>query len=137
MLLKTIVLFTLSGFNVQQEKNSDSSIYDTKWVLKKIYVENELKEVNTTSIFIRFNKENNSAGGKGGCNSYGSSVTIEGDEIKFKSIFSTKMYCEQIQETENLYLGLLGQATNYALRDNELQIFVNEKTFLVFEKEGE
>ena len=75
-------------------------LYETKWSLKKIYTDAGTENVQTKA-FIKFVELNKSAGGNGSCNSFGSSITINNNEISFKNIFSTKMYCEEVQKTED------------------------------------
>ena len=70
-----------------------------------------------------FDKENGSAGGNGSCNSFGSSTIINGKEVSFKNVFSTKMYCEQVQSIENRFLGSLGKITRYETIDNTLFLY--------------
>ncbi len=41
------------------------------------------------------------SGEAGSCNSFGGSLAVDGDNIVFDNIFSTKMYCDDVQSIEN------------------------------------
>src|SRR6187455_2189075 len=93
----TLIIFTSSCKSPKEAMQSSTALYNTKWSLKKIH-DNGKEEIVNTKAFIRFDKEKGSAGGNGSCNTFGSSPTISGNEVRFKNVFSTKMYCEQIQQ---------------------------------------
>ena len=70
---------------------SPTPLYNIKWSLIKIH-DNGNEEIVNTKAFIRIDKEKGSAGGNGSCNSFGSSPTINGNEVSFKNVFSTKKF---------------------------------------------
>jgi len=110
---------------------SSTPLYNTKWSLKKIH-DNSNEEMVNTKAFIRFDKEKGSAGGNGSCNSFGSSSTINGNEVSFKNVFSTKMYCEQVQQIENKFLGNLEKVTRYEIKDKSLLLYKDKELLLEF-----
>jgi len=110
---------------------SSTPLYNTKWSLKKIHG-NSNEEMVNTKAFIRFDKEKGSAGGNGSCNSFGSSSTINGNEVSFKNVFSTKMYCEQVQQIENKFLGNLEKVTRYEIKDKSLLLYKDKELLLEF-----
>lgn len=111
--------------------HSTTPLYNTKWSLKKIH-NNGNEEIVNTKAFIRFDKEKGSAGGNGSCNSFRSSTTIKGNEVSFKNIFSAKMYCEQVQQIENRFLGSLGKITRYQIKDKSLFLYNDKNLRLEF-----
>jgi len=111
--------------------NATTPLYNTKWVLKKIYNNGKEETVNTKA-FIRFDREKGSAGGNGSCNSFGSNATITGQEVSFKNIFSTKMYCEQVQQIENNFLGSLEKINRYEIKDDSLFLYRDKQLLLQF-----
>lgn len=79
---------------------------------------------------------NGEAGGFGGCNSYGTSYTIDGDRITFDRIRSTKKACleDEITQQEQRYFQALESATRYELDASALRItFDGGDGVLVFE----
>ena len=106
-------------------------LFDTKWSLKKIYDSSKVEDVNTKA-FLHFDKEKGSAGGNGSCNSFGSTTSVNGNEVSFKNIFSTKMYCEQVQQIENKYFGKLGKANRFEIKDKSLILYQDKEKLLEF-----
>ena len=104
-------------------------LYNTRWSLTKIHTNGKEDSVNTKA-FIRFDKEKGSAGGNGSCNNFGSNATVNGNEVSFKNIFSTKMYCEEVQQVENKYFANLGKITRYEIKAKKLLLY-NEKELLL------
>ena len=122
-----------------RETTSDkasTSLYNTKWSLKKIYTNDSVENVQTRA-FIRFDKEKGSAGGNGSCNSFGSNATVNGNELSFKNIFSTKMYCEAVQKIENGFLSGLEKITRFEIKDKSLLLYGDKELMLEFAAEEE
>src|SRR6187401_1969933 len=127
----TLVIVISSCKSSKEIMRSSIPLYNTKWSLKKIH-DNGNEEIVNTKAFIRFDKEKGSAGGNGSCNSFGSSSTINGNEISFKNVFSTKMYCEQVQQIENKLLGSLEKVTRYEVKDKSLFLYRDKELLLEF-----
>jgi heat shock protein HslJ len=126
-----ILTIAISCKSAKETMKTTTPLFDTKWSLKKIYTDGKGEAV-STKAFIRFDKEKGSAGGNGSCNSFGSSTTINGNEVGFKNIFSTKMYCEQVQQIENKFLGSLEKVTRYEIKDNSLFLYSDKVLLLEF-----
>jgi heat shock protein HslJ len=59
------------------------------------------------------------ASGKGGCNGYGGSYTLEGSTLRFGPLAATKMACETaVMDQEQVYFDLLAQVEHYAVGDD-------------------
>lgn len=133
--ISAVFLLLLASCGSNKEiATQNKALYETKWLLKKIYSENDVKNVSTTA-FIRFIREKQSAGGNGSCNSFGSNTTISENQISFKNIFSTKMYCEGVQETEDAFFRELEKVNRFEIKDNTLLLYQNEEVSLEFESE--
>ena len=129
-----IFMSAISCTSAKESMQQTTPLYDTKWSLKKVYNNGKEETVNTKA-FIRFDQQKGSAGGNGSCNSFGSNATINGNEVGFKNIFSTKMYCEGIQPMEDLFLGDLGQVDRFEIKDNKLFLYKDKELLLEFEGE--
>ena len=129
-----MVIFTSSCKSSKEIMRSSIPLYNTKWSLKRIH-DNGNDEIVNTKAFIRFDKEKGSAGGNGSCNSFGSSSTINGNEVSFKNVFSTKMYCEQVQQIENKYLGSLEKVNRFDIKDKTLFLYKDKNILLEFSAE--
>ena len=126
-----IILLAASCKSVKETMEQPMPLYNTKWSLKKIYTDDKEETVNTKA-FIRFDKEKGSAGGNGSCNSFGSTATISGNELSFKNVFSTKMYCEQVQQIESKFLGGLEKITRYEIKSKSLFLYSDKNLLLEF-----
>ena len=122
--------------SAKETMEQTTPLFNTRWLLKKIYSDGKEEAVNTKA-FIRFDKEKGSAGGNGSCNSFGSTASVNGNEVSFKNIFSTKMYCEQVQQIENKYLGVLDKVTRYEIKDKKLLLYNNKELVLEYTAEEE
>ena len=134
----SIMTFITSGvfilFSGLVIKKKDSPLYDTRWELKKIHYKDSVQEVNTRA-FIRFDAEKKRAGGNGSCNTFGGSLLVLNDAISISQIFSTKMYCEGVQQMEDSFFKQLGKVNRYEIKDKALTLFHDKEIVLVFESE--
>ena len=126
-----ILMITTSCKSAKETMNTTTPLFNTKWSLKKIYSDGKGESVNSKA-FIRFDKEKGSAGGNGSCNSFGSTAIINSNEVSLKNIFSTKMYCEQVQSIENKFLGSLEKVTRYEIKDKSLLLYSDKNLLLEF-----
>jgi heat shock protein HslJ len=124
-------LILASGFLMKKENATEQSLYGVKWSLKNIHTEAGIEEVQTKA-FIKFDEAKRSAGGNGSCNSFGSTATVHNNEVVFTHIFSTKMYCEGVQKTEDSFLKQLGEVNRFEIKDKKLSLYQGDKILLEF-----
>jgi heat shock protein HslJ len=142
ILLPAIVFSLLLCFQKQHGSNVSlptgnkaAAIQDSvKWYLKKIHHDSGMVDVQTRRAFIRLDIKNNKAGGNGSCNSFGSTLAVKGDSISFTHTFSTKMYCDEVQSTENYFFTFLQKVNRYEVNGNSLLLFNDKNPLLEFEK---
>ena len=130
-ILITVLITTVSCTSAKESMKIQTPLFDTKWSLKKIYNEGKEESVNTKA-FLRFDKEKGSAGGNGSCNSFGSNATVNENAVSFKNIFSTKMYCEQVQQVENKFLAALQKIDRFEIKANSLFLYADKEMLLEF-----
>jgi heat shock protein HslJ len=124
--------FILSSAFIMKKENITTSLYDTNWSLKKIHTETGAEEVNTKA-FIKLNEEKKRAGGNGSCNTFGSSFSITNKVISFKNIFSTKMYCEGVQQIEDAFFKQLEKVNRFEIKNKTLTLYLDKEMLLEFE----
>jgi heat shock protein HslJ len=105
-----------------------------RWYLKTVYKHDGKIAVSGNRAWLNIDTAGNRAGGKGSCNSFGSTMKMEGNSISFTNIFSTKMYCEDVQPIENAYLDLLSKVDRFSMSDKTLQLYKGDELLLEFEK---
>ena len=125
-----VLLIAAMSFATPVPSQVNPSLYNTKWFLSKIYQDGKVEGVVVKKAFIRFDEEKKSGGGNGGCNSFGSTLTVTKDSIDINHIFSTKMYCEAFQQAENSFFNLLDKANRYNIQDKTLQLFQDDTLLL-------
>lgn len=113
---------------------SADALYGPKWYLTKIHQDKEVKEVTARKAFIRFNREQASAGGNGSCNSFGSTLKADGTAISMTDIFSTKMYCEGVQSIEDSFFKQLAKVTRFEIKGNTLLLYERDTVVLELDK---
>ena len=127
--------FILFSAFVLNEKQIDSpSLYNTKWLLKKIHTDTGTDDV-FTNAFIKFNLQKKTAGGNGSCNTFGSNFVVANHQISIINLFSTKMYCEGVQQTEDSFFRLLEKVNRFEIKEKTLRFYFDEELLLEFEKE--
>jgi lactoylglutathione lyase len=61
------------------------------------------------------------ASGSGGCNRFAGGYALQGDELTFQPLASTRMACEpEVMQAESKYFAALAQTTQLVLADGEL-----------------
>src|SRR5688572_1543070 len=105
-----------------------------RWYLKTIYKPGDKIMVSGDRAWLNIDTAKNRAGGKGSCNSFGSTMKLEGSSISFTNIFSTKMYCEDVQHIETAYLDQLSKVDRFAMLDKTLQFYKGSELLLEFRK---
>lgn len=130
-ILSVIILTACAGAKAVSA-GTQNDLYNKTWKLKQILTDTAKFTVETKATLI-FDAQKKSAGGNGSCNTFGSSVSINGNELSFSNIFSTKMYCDEVQQTENRYLSQLGKVSTYRIDGNTLTLLSDGKVVLIFE----
>ncbi|MBI5857869.1 MAG: META domain-containing protein [Sphingobacteriales bacterium] len=129
------VFIFCSAFLMKQENSKQQSLYDTKWRLTKIHSDSGTEEVLIKTAFIKFHEKKKSAGGNGGCNTFGSTLSVTGNKMSISEIFSTQMYCEETSKTETSFFRLLEKANRFEIKDKALLLYHDKDLLLEFESE--
>lgn len=124
------------GQRVLVAENGDELVFDvlpqlpgSQWHLVSLGDEAVLAN---SEITLQFD-DSGSAAGTGGCNSYGTTYTANGQSITFTPAVATEMACldEGIMAQEIAYFAALAEASSYTLTDDALTIVYGDKA-LVF-----
>ncbi len=95
------------------------------WTLTRIVVDgNELIVSDTNPITLSFHSQDQTVSGGSGCNAYGGSYTVTGNQIKFADMRSTLMYCSNagVMELEAAYLDALSRVETYHIVGDTLTL---------------
>lgn len=104
------------------------------WYLEKIHTTTGTTTVPPNIASLKFDAEKKSAGGKGGCNSFGTRYSLQDNSIHFKDLFSTRMYCEAYADIEKNYFSQLEKANRFEASESRLALFKDKELLLEFGK---
>ena len=131
----TGAFIVLSSFIMKKENATQSeSLYENKWSLKKIHTGNTVPDIQSKA-FIRFDQEKKRVGGNGGCNSFGGSLIVINNLISITHIFSTKMFCEETQQTEDAFFKQLEKVNRFEIKGKTLMLYRDKELLLEFVSE--
>ena len=102
------------------QSGSSETIQGIEWQLESLNGNPPMEGSTVTLIF-----EEETAGGSGGCNSYGGSYTLGSDNtISFSELFQTEMACleQGIMDQEAVYMQTLASAATYQATADNLEI---------------
>jgi heat shock protein HslJ len=108
---------------------------NSKWTLTLFGAPDaETPVVAGSTITLAFDA-NGQAGGSSGCNTYGGSYEVQGDQLRFGELISTLIACvdQGVMEQEMTYLTALQSAGRFAIDGDMLRVWYDdEQGVLVF-----
>lgn len=119
-------------------KNDNTTINSSiplasQWIISRYVVGAKIVYAESKSAYIGISTDLSSFSGSGGCNSLRGSMFVSGKNLRFDSIVSTKMFCDNM-ESENRFLNTLGQVKTYKIVGAELFLYnKNKKLIMVLE----
>ncbi len=132
----------ITGFVKTQPVGPTPSLFEKKWYVRKVnqIYGKDLPAFKTDTMegqtaFLKFNKEKQSAGGNGGCNSFGGHFYIHKDSISITDIISTQQYCEGTHQVEEDLFAALRKINRFEITGNRLVLFDGKNNLLEFESE--
>jgi heat shock protein HslJ len=109
----------------------ESPLVNTHWTLSSFGsadANNQLTPVmEGSNITLQF-ETGNQAGGTGGCNSYGATYQMQGNEISFSEVISTLMACadQGVMDQEQRFFDALQNTGAFELNGDQLKIWYND-----------
>lgn len=107
-----------------------------KWVLEKIDDTNITTPGNAADMipYLLFDKSLTKMDGLDGCNRMSSSLSVEGDFIRFGNIASTKKFCQGVTTDEVFRKWISGKLVGFNLNEEILQLYLGNDSRLVFRR---
>jgi len=133
--LAVIVLSSCSIFKKNATQNNNTQNLDGTWVLTyitgpRIAFEGLYPDKKPTMVF---DLEKNQIGGNTSCNSYGSTIVLKKDKIKFEQPHSTMMACEG--SGESVFLNMLMNVESYKVTGDTLSFYKDDIEMMRFVKQ--
>lgn len=131
-----LTFFGLKAENNNLKTDTDSTIYNRVWVLSRLNNRKINYKQGQERITLVITSENEYASGSSGCNTYVGQVLIKRNHIMFRDIGVTKMACpEENIQTERIYLNNLNEIDAWAIIDEDLYLYKNERPVLIYSKD--
>lgn len=86
-------------------------------------------DVQNKEYFISFDE--NKISGFMGCNMYSGNYTFENEKITLSGLISTKKYCENEMENENLWFKIAAEVNSFKTENNSILLFDNQNKLLL------
>ncbi|MDO5760330.1 MAG: META domain-containing protein [Bacteroidota bacterium] len=131
-----MLAFSLRAETLFSLQETDTSIYNQLWVLNRLNNKKINYKQGQERITLVITSENEYASGSAGCNTYVGQVVIKRNHILFRDIGTTKMACpEQSIQTERVFLNNLNDIDSWAIIDEDLYLYKNNRPILIFNKD--
>ncbi len=119
-------LVIVGGVAFAALSSTPSSLTQPTWTLTRLVVDGQEQSLSTTRpATLRFLSQERQIAGSGGCNSFGGSYTILGNQLRVGELRTTLMACGgddgvSVMEQESHYLQALSLVTSYRLDGSTL-----------------
>lgn len=114
--------------------NPSERIDKKQWFLYSMHIDTQfIRILDTTAIYMELNLTEKRVSGKGVCNRFNGGVTVEGKNITFAEMASTKMACEG-NVLENIITGMLKRMKFFKTSGNILTLSNNDKELMIWKR---
>ena len=125
-----LILVIILSVHCSAKLAGDRGWGEQRWVLVEMKGVPVQQSGGRNDAFIRFNVPERRFNGNGGCNQMSGNYTLDGKEIHFGEVLSTKMACADI-EFETAFLSTLNSVEKYEMKGNDLLLKKNKEILLV------
>lgn len=115
-----LLLITLSANTCAKQGIDPAALKDKKWIVETLNGQRPELPDGAETPWLKL--AGDQLQGFGGCNNLMGSYTLEGTNLSFSGIGSTKKYCEGIQPTENAVKEMLGKVDSFKLDGTQLRL---------------
>lgn len=121
LVVTVVVLVVAPG----RSSSAPSTLTGHSWTLTRIVIDgDELIVSDTNPITLSFHSQDQTINGSSGCNSYGGSYAVTGNQITFADMRSTLMLCFDtgVMELEAAYTDALSRVETYHIAGGTLTL---------------
>ena len=134
------ILFIVFSFNSCGNTNAITSMQENNiqelsgtYIITRLGINNSLPE----NLTIEFDEKTNHVSGFSGCNRFSGSYTIDGNNIKFSPLASTRMMClNDINIIESHILSFLNDVNSFSIKGNNLTLLKGNKPLIVAKRDS-
>ena len=110
-------------YQEKSETKQENINFEGQWKVSNLIGMEKL----AISPTLNFDAKATKVDGKAGCNTYGTSYSVNGNKIKFGIPAATKMYCQNMK-IEKAFFSCLQNITQYKLVDGNLTFYSKDGT---------
>lgn len=119
---------------LKKPKPSESPIKNKRWKLLEMDGEKvEITEAFKGEPHIILSLQTNKIHGSGGCNRFGGTYTLAGDNLTFGGIAATKINCEEVMQVEEPFIRGLTTVNGYRVNGDAMWLLRDGKQIMKFE----
>ena len=111
--------------------SADRGWANQRWVLVEMKGVPVQQSGGRNDAFIRFEPLDKTFNGNAGCNQMSGKYILDGKELEFRDVITTKMACTDI-DFETTFLSVLGSIEKYEMNGTDIRLKRNRETLLVF-----
>lgn len=131
--LNTSVFFLLLAIGCSSNKESVNNLLHDIWVLESVKGEPySLAENQNLHPTIEIYLAEERFSGNTGCNNMNGTLTVDGSKITFTNIITTKMFCNDVDETG--FLSSLEKVNRYKIEKMRLYLYEDDSELMIFQK---
>ena len=102
------------------------------WVLETL--DGQLVDRSKPRPLLELYPGENRISGTGGCNDFFGQMTAKGWDISFQNIGTTKIFCQELMDTEHRFLKQLAMVNSYQIKDLKLILMMDKEAKLILKK---
>lgn len=105
------------------ENTKNQSVEDVKWVISTLEGK-DMSDIKNhgKAIYFTLNSKDNRVNGYSGCNTFMGTYKLEGTQISFSQMASTRMACPDSDINESEILSVFETADNFTIADGKLSL---------------
>lgn len=136
LLITVILVCGCSGKVNKLLKSEGSSLLDGHWIIQKIdFKVVEKEKVGNEIPYLVFQLNDSSVSGFMGCNTLSGKVEVTDNEITFKKMSMSKMYCLDVPYEKDIIDVVFYKGTlKYKINSGILSLFVNDEEIMILKK---
>ena len=109
------------------EPDLHASLTDTYWKLLELEGEPITTAEGMREAHVILASAESRAHGFAGCNNFFGGYQTEGESLTFSAMGATRMACPEGMDTEQAFLGALGETTRFTISGQFLQLYANDR----------
>jgi heat shock protein HslJ len=120
LLLRAAALFALATIaQVASAGAAEASLLGTHWRL--VSVDGTAADLSGGEPGLELASDGTLAGNTG-CNTFGGGYTLDGASLSFSQLFSTRMYCDALNDQEQALLDAFGRVDRWKVEGGRLEL---------------